>query len=238
MAPYGMYYDVSPGDRICLLPRLSLAEVMHIADLVRALAERAAEVVLVAKREHARSVRPLFDGTDVRFKFVTGWDEVYNGSPSVLEEMQRLGFKVVPLPSFREACPYLIMGEDPPQPGASLAVSRNPEAEQALLERVRATAGTVYAVVHDAPGRRVRRDLIPDSLPVVSVTDARFASPNVFDWVQVIDEAVQFHGIDSGFLMMADALGLRCRKYHHAYASAQTSPALTNHRYRDVVTIW
>lgn len=91
-----------------------------------------------------------------------------------------------------------------------------------------------YAVVHHDESRPIRRDLVPQHLAVVDVRDPAFRTDNLFDWITVLDHAAQLHAIDSCFLLVADMLALRCRKFLHAY----TSPAVTAARYTDVIAIW
>jgi hypothetical protein len=246
-------YDVKPGDRVCLLPRLSISELIALTGLVRSLCAGSVQVMLLAKRAHARAVRNLYGNVPgVRFKFVESWDELYTppedrgagdprgdadaGDPrdTVLGDLARLEYRVVPLPSFREACPYRMLGLDPKAAEYEFQLQRNLGDERALHESIVRRVGTVYAVVHDDPARLIRRQLLPQNMPIVDVRDPAFRTANPFDWITAIDRAVQFHGIDSCFMLMADCLGLRARKYLHAYASPAASSASS---YRDVVTI-
>jgi len=239
--PTGDVYQLDGCDRVCLLPRLSLSELIHIGGLVRAIAERATDVMLLAKRAHVGPIRCLYgDLPNVRFHFVDDWDQLYLPSTergeTLLERLEQKKFRVVPLPSFREACPYAMLGLPVGLAQTEFRLHRNLEDERRLLDLVTAAVGSTYVVVHDDPERRIRPSLTPDGLRVVSVRDPAFRTGNPFDWILVIDQAVQFHGIDSCFLMMADALDLRCRKFCHAYANP------TSHvrpgAYRDVVMVW
>lgn len=234
-------YQLENCDKVCLLPRLSLTELIHVSGLVRSICERSTDVMLLAKRDHVRPLRCLYgDLPNVRFQFVDSWDQLYSaasaGSDSLLDKLEKMQYRVVPLPSFREACPYTMLGL-----ASSLAVSnfklqRNLDDERHLLDKVVEAVGSTFVVVHD-DDRAIRKDLMPDGLPRVHVRDPRFRTPNPFDWIQVIDQAVQFHGIDSCFLMIADVLALRCRKFCHAYAYPTSHP-LRPAAYRDVVVVW
>jgi hypothetical protein len=234
-------YAVADGERVCLLPRLALSELIVLCGLVRGLCARAADVMLLAKRDHVRSIRNLYgDLPGVRFKLVDSWEALYTpanaAGETVLEEMARLGYRVIPLPSFREACPYRLLGVDPAARQHEFRLRRGLPEEGALHDRVVAAAGGTYVVVHDDEARPIRRELLPRGYAVVSVRDPRFRTPNAFDWVRVIDGAVQFHGVDSCFMLLAEFLALRPRKYLHAYASGGGAPQCCV--YRDVVTIW
>lgn len=233
-------YQLQSCDKVCLLPRLSLSEVMYISGLVRAVAAQSTDVMLLAKRDHVRPIRTLFaDLPSVRFKFVESWDELSKpgaSGASLLEYIEGQGYRLVPLPSFREACPYTLLGLESSLARCRFAVDRDEGAEHSLLERVHDEVGPTYAVVHDDDSRRIRRHLIPEGLPVVRVRDPRWRTANMFDWAQVIDHAIQFHGIDSCFLLMADLLGLKPRKFCHSYCDATSAsrPGV----YRDVITVW
>lgn len=240
-------YQLRDADRVCLLPRLSISELVHLSGLVRTICERSTDVMLLAKRDHVRPIRTLYaDIPNLRFRFVDSWDDAYgstkddddddNGGGSLLDQLEAKGFRLVPLPSFREACPYALMGLPVSLARTALEACRNPEAEAQLLRRVRAAAGQTYLVLHDDEERRIRRDLVPSGMPIVHVRDPLWRTENPFDWAAVIDHAVQLHGIDSCFVTMADALGLRARKFCHAYANPQMSGRPTP--YHDVITVW
>lgn len=254
-------YQLEGQEKICILPRLSLSELIHLNGLVRTICERSTDVMLLAKRDHVRPIRNLYgDIPHLRFHFVDTWEQVYGPGPgpvrdssdadadaataaaavapppSMLERMERQGYNIVPLASFRESCPYTMMGLPDALAETSFRVTRTLDAESALLDRVRSVVGTVYAVVHDDEDRRIRRHLIPEGLTVVNVRDPRFRRANAFDWIQVLDHAVQLHAIDSCFLLMADMLSLRCRKFCHAYPNP--SAHTRSSAYRDVITVW
>ncbi len=235
-----MAYQLAECDRVCLLPRLSLSDLIQISGLVRTICERSTDVMVLAKRDHVRSIRNLYgDIANARFTFVDSWDQLVarTGGESLLAQVEARGYRLVPLPSFREFCPYAMLGLEAALARTAFRLQRNLGEERALLERVKAEVGSVYAVVHDDEGRAIRRDtLIPAGLPIVSVRDPRWRTANIFDWVQVIDNASQFHGIDSCFMALADALDLRARKYCHAYADRATLPRAA--MFRDVIVVW
>lgn len=232
-------YEIKPGERVCLLPRLSLSELIALTGLVRSLCVNHCQVMILAKRAHARSIRNLYgDMPGVRFKLVESWDDVYaapKDRDTMLDELERHEYRLVPLPSFREACPYKLLGLDPDAAEYEFQLQRNLADEQALYDKISNEVGCVYAVVHDDESRPIRKAGLPENLPVVSVRDPRFRTANIFDWIQTIDRAVQFHGIDSCFMLMADCLSLRARKFLHVYASPTVPGKGT---YRDVVPIY
>lgn len=233
-------YQLEDCDKVCLLPRLSLSELIHISGLVRTICERSTDVMLLAKRDHVRPLRNLYaDIPHVRFKFVDSWDElvaVRDDSAPLLQQIEDLGYRLVPLPSFREACPYAMLGLEVSLAKTNFRLQRNLDDERALLDRVRAEVGATYVVLHDDDTRRIRQLLIPDGLPVVRVRDPRWRTHNVFDWIQVIDHAVQLHAIDSCFLLLADLLDLKARKFCHSYCDPTSSSRPG--AYHDVIVVW
>ena len=199
---------------VLVLPRLSLSELMHASALVRELCDRHGWIVVLTARRVASHVRHLFaDIGNLRFRFVDSWA----GARPLVHRAEAEGMTVIPLPSYRESCPYAAAGLDREMAWTRFQVSRESEGRQrALLCAVRDSVGNEYVVVHDVPGRELRRDLVPD-MPTVHVRDFPTASP--FDWIQVMDHAAQIHAIDSHFLQLADKLDLRASKYCHAYVT-------------------
>lgn len=223
-------------EKVCLLPRLSLSELIHVAGLVRRVCAQAVEVMLVTHRDNAIAARRLFgDTARLRFVFVEDWKALHGGD-GVLERMESAGFEIVPLRSYREVCPYAMVGL--PATAALIDVHRNSAAERQLLQRVRDEVGPVYVVVHDTRGRRIRPLTLPPRLPVVRTDDPRFRTDTPFDWLAVMDHAMQLHAIDSAFLMLAHVLSLRTRKFCHAYASNRAGTPFRASVYSDAIVVW
>jgi hypothetical protein len=221
--------------KVCLIPRLSLAELIYLVGLVRTLRSRKVDVMVITHRQHAPHVRALYgDIPGVRFTFLSGWSELHD--EPVLGKMQDAGYELLPLSSYRTVCPYAVVGLPSSVAGTEFNIERAPHAEKALLDRVRAEVGDSYVVVHDKPGRRLRAHLLPDALPLVRVDDPRFRAASPFEWIQVMDHALQLHAVDSCFLMLANILALRPRKFCHAYTDGNMAyrPSV----YGDAITIW
>jgi hypothetical protein len=226
------HYDVHDGDMVCLLPRLAVSELLALAGLVRHLCTaRSADVMLIANRAHLGPLRTLLgDVTDVRLKFVDDWGQL----PDVLPEIEKAGYRVIPLPGFREVSACRILGISEADARFEFQVHRRLAVEHALHAKIVDAVGPVYAIVHDDDTRRIRRGLLPSSLPVVSVRDPRFRTDNLFDWIYAMENAAQCHFIDSCFMLLADSLALRTRKFLHAYA-CRTGP---HYRYHDATVIY
>lgn len=224
-----------PGaSRVCVIPRLPLSELLYASGVVRALCGRGFDVMVVVHRDHANYVRRVFTGLPgVRFAFVRDWTDLHRG---VLDRVQAQGYALLPLPSYRTVCPYASVGLPAALAATEFKIERHLDAERSLLDRVRAALDNKpYAVVHDAPGRRIHRHLVPARLRLVHVDDPRFRTASILDWIQVMDHAAQVHGVDSCFLMLATLLSLRPRKFCHAYAdgSTQSRPPV----YGDAITV-
>lgn len=221
--------------KVCIIPRMSLSELIYVVGLVRTLRSCKIEVMVITHKQHAPHVRALYgDMPGVRFTFLSGWNELHD--EPVLGKMRDAGYTLLPLSSYRTVCPYAVVGLPSSVAASEFHIERVAHAEQALLERVRAAVGMSYVVVHDKPGRRLRTHLLPDSLPLVHVDDPRFKTASPFEWIQVMDHALQIHAIDSCFLMLANILSLRPRKFCHAYADRDTAYRPTV--YGDAITIW
>lgn len=206
----------------CVVLPFRLSEFIALSGVVRHLcAGSTTDVMLLADRDHVSSLRALFVGVPgLRFMFVLP-EEV----PATLKALRDAGCDIVRLRGMRVSDPYAAMSIPKPP----LEVDRHPTAEAALLHATRQAHGDGYVVVH---GDGVRVDLLPQRASVVRLPPS--AAHNIFNWVGVLEHAAEFHATDSSYLLMADALSLRTRKFLHAYASAHPT-----HKYSaDVVTIW
>lgn len=141
---------------------------------------------------------------------------------------------------------YLQCGLDPAlryaafgaPPGLAAAAARS----RALAARARAAAsGRPYVLVHDDAARPLDRARLPpasDRLAVLHVDDPRLRDvsgvddagalgDSLFDYVDAISGAAEFHGIDSSFMHMIDHLDLPVRlRVCHAYARETPSSQL------------
>lgn len=216
------------NEKVCLLPRLSMCELLEVCGLVRTVCSRSIDVMLVLKRDHVSLVHSLFgDLRNLRFTCVDAWH-----GPELHTTLGAKGYKLIPLPSTRDVNVYDVLGIDRSIMHTAFDIRRNLVAEQALFGRVKQAVGTTFVVVHDAPARRLKpKALRSVTLPIVRVED--FHTPNIFDWIGVLDHAIELHGIDCWVMVLADILALRPRKYVHAYACSK----LPRH-YRDAILVW
>lgn len=177
----------------------NLADAIALSPLIRRHvcdeAQSTTDVILLANRDHVSSLRPLFVGvSNVRFLFV---------GPSHVPGPE---WDVIQLP--RAKTPVAVP--------RSLEVNRNEGMEGALVHAIRQKHGDGYILAH-GPGLRTM--LFPNRAAVVWLPPPSHG--NVFDWIGVIEHATELHAVDSCYLVLADALSLRPRKFLHSYASAQ-----------------
>jgi hypothetical protein len=95
--------------------------------------------------------------------------------------------------------------------GAPPGVAAAAERSRALAARVRElAAGRPYALVHDDAARPLDRARLPLpwNVKVLHVDDPRLRSEDLFDYVDALAGAAEFHGIDSCFMHLAQHLAL------------------------------
>lgn len=216
------------NERVCLVPRLSACELIAVCGLVRAVCSRSSEVMLLVRKDHVGLIRHLFDAVpNLRFTRVDS-----TGDAAVLDSMERNGYKLIPLPSVRDMDVYALLGLSRDLLHTGFTVVRNISAENALLDKVVHAVGESFVVLHDSHTHRIKRDAIASSYPIVDVRDPAFRTWNILDWITVLDRAIELHAIDSCFMMLADILALRARKYVHAYPGTK----LPRH-FRDAIIV-
>ena len=232
-------------NKLCIVPHLGLGDMIILNGLVRDACEAHDEVLLFVKKAYISSIRSLFgDVTNLRLKFVA---EAHEFTAELFRSTAAMGYDMMFLgqhsgtrwraldPLWSRAL-YRQAGLDPARMYTGFRVARHPDREAAMLEAVRRAVGDVYVVVHDdaARGFVIRTSSLPPGMPVVHVDDPRWRTANIFDYAAVIDNAIQFHGFDSCFMLMADFLGVKARTFCHAYFK---DPALDQAFYRTNVTI-
>lgn len=229
--------------RVCLVPHLGLGDALVLAGLVRHACAAADEVLLFGKRAYAASLRTLFaDLPNLRMWFVEEFQDLYAGNFALLSAAVANGFEVVPVGAHGAAlglpgaaawqhadelwtrAMYKSVRADP---DLQYAAFKRPEltppqtaANDDVLKRAlaRRPRGARLVVLHDDPSRGfvIDRARLPAGAHVVHVDD--FGSCNVFDYVRLLDEADEFHAIDSCFLWLHHFLRLRSSAVCHAYA--------------------
>ncbi len=218
--------------KVCIVPHLGLGDMIILNGMVRVVCQANDEVMLFAKKAYVNSIRSLFHGIpNLRMKFVDECHEFYaNDCELIKRVVADMGYALLPmgvhtsedwrsLDDIWSRALYRQVGLDPDLMYSEFHVSRNQDREAMMLATVHKAVGMAYVVVHDDPARDfvIDRACLPPGLPVVHVDDKRWRSDNIFDYIQVIDNSVQFHGFDSCFMLLADFLHLGARNFCHAY---------------------
>lgn len=101
-------------------------------------------------------------------------------------------------------------------------VMRDYEAEERLYERVTGEIGRQYVIVHDDETRGLLLDkghpVLAASAPALprfhlgtrAIGNTEVWSSNIFDYLTLIDRAVEYHGMDSSFPLMMDLARTKC----------------------------
>jgi hypothetical protein len=238
----------SSGQRLCLITHLGLGDMILLNGMVRIACQKYSEVLLFVKKAYANSLRSLlYDLTNLRLKFVTEHYDLEANDFEAVRDVLAAGYLLMPTghyttddwqsldPIWSRAL-YRQVGLDPDSMYAEFRVQRNEDREARMLEKVRGHVGMAYVVLHDDPARGyvIDRSCLPPGLPVVHVDDPRWRADNIFDYAEVIDNAVQFHGFDSCFMLMADFLQLCRSNFCHAYLKDSKLP---ERFYRTGITI-
>lgn len=100
--------------------------------------------------------------------------------------------------------------------GAPPGLAAAADASKVLAARVRELAGgQPYVLVHDDAARPLDASRLPDDLVRVHVDDVR--AEDLFEYVDAIAGAAEFHGINSCFMHLVDHLDIPVKAVCHAY---------------------
>lgn len=238
-----MAASVLPGDprqKVCIVPHLGMGDMLVLKGLVKTACDQRPEVLLFAKRLYISSLRSLFaDLPNLRLKFVDEAHELHADGCKMMADAAAQGYALVRMgvhsgsnawraldPVWSRAL-YRQAGLDPGLMHTAFSAQRDEGRERALLHAVRRAVGDVFVVLHDDPSRgmHINRRHCPPGMPVVHVNDPRWRTANIFDYAGLLEQAIQFHGIDSCFVLMADLLALGARTFCHAYCKDADMPA-------------
>lgn len=235
--------------KVCIVPHMGLSDMLILNGLVRTACAERPEVLMFVKRSYISSLRTMFgDLPNLRLKFVDTVEQLYANGFRLAAEAVDAGYALLllgvhsssadwkSLDTTWQRALYRQAGLDPGLMRSGFRVQRNEERERALLATVKAAVGDAYVVVHDDPGRSLvlDRGFLPPGVPVVHVDDPRWRTKNIFDYASLIDNAIQFHALDSCFLLMADLMRLGSRAFCHAYVR---TPDLPDDFYKSDVTV-
>lgn len=109
-------------------------------------------------------------------------------------------------------------------------ITRNPQAEQALLDRLAIDPQVPYAVVHlQGSDHRAGFDssIIPQDWRIIEVVEG--LTPSIFDWIPVIEGAASIVMVDSVMANLVDQLGLGEDRYFIQRSHIGLTPVLGQH---------
>lgn len=220
-----------------LLPHMGMGDMLVLRGMVAALCDRLDRLVVLGAKRYRGSLETLFEDLAPKVALCLV-DEAHVVSPaygadgSVLAAFRRQGYSVIALgyhsgsadwkrldASWKHAL-YKQVGLDPGlmHSGFALPASRREQARR-MLEAVRRIAGDEpYVLVHDDPSRPLVLPPLPAGHRALHVDDPRFASDNLFDYVEVLRHAAHIHAIESCVALLVDLAGIRTPLTVHLYA--------------------
>jgi hypothetical protein len=206
-----------------ILGHLGLGDAFVQKGLVRTIAESTnGETIFFAKKRYEKSILDLYDDVDVSIVFVEDDVDIspaFGSDGRMWQAVEGEGFSVVPLGvhtgsnAWRKhdknwaKSYYRQLGVNPcDMHGKFGKMMRDEAANKAMHDRVVEKYGKRYAVVHDDESRNmgVEAGWLPEGLPVVHVDDPDIRSDRISDYLETIENAEEFVGIDSSFALVVD----------------------------------
>jgi hypothetical protein len=115
---------------------------------------------------------------------------------------------------------------------SSFYVQRDFEREKILFDKFNVIKNE-YIFIHDDDRFRVNENKIKSSLPIIRVN--RELTPIIFDYISLMENALEVHAIESSFQFVNDSLSLNNNTYVHRYA--RTLPQFELPKYKNVKEI-
>ena len=215
--------DQETHGKFAILPHMGLGDAFVQKGLVASIAERADEVVLIGKKRYEKSLFSIYDDIENLSFFLVDDDKdvspAFGADGKAWLALEKQGYAVIPLgyhtgnedwlktDTIWSRCLYKQLGVQPSAMHAKFGKIAVDEVKAAdMLEKVVDKLGCTYVVVHDDPGRDMKIDeaWLPAGVPVVHVDDPLIKSDRLPDYLALIENATEFHGIDSCFALMAD----------------------------------
>ena len=215
--------DKETHGKFAILPHMGLGDAFVQKGLVATIASHADDVVLIGKKRYEESLFAIYD--DIENLSVVFVDDDKDISPAfgadgrAWRALEKQGYAMIPLgfhtgnddwlkkDTMWSRCLYKQLGIQPSAMYSKFGKIAINEVKAAdMLEKVVTDVGCTYVVVHDDPGRDMKIDesWLPAGIPVVHVDDPRIKSDVITDYLTLIENATEFHGIDSCFALMAD----------------------------------
>lgn len=206
-----------------ILGHLGLGDAILQKGLVRVIAESTeGETVFFAKKRYEQSILDIYDDVDVQIVFVGDDVDVspaFGADGRMWQKLEEEGFAMVPLGVHTASNAwrkhdqnwaksyYKQVGVDPAAMyGRFGEILRDEDANRRMFESVVEKHGRRYVVVHDDAQRNmaVLPEWLPEGVPVVHVDDESIRSGRISDYLETIENAEEFVGIDSAFALVVD----------------------------------
>lgn len=219
----GSTVDKESHGKFAILPHLGLGDAFVQKGLVASIAEQATDVVLIGKKRYEESLFAIYD--DIENLSIVFVDDDKDISPAfgadgkMWSALEKQGYAVIPLgyhtgnqdwlkkDTIWSRCLYKQLGIQASAMYSKFGKLSIDEVKAAdMLEKVVTELGHAYVVVHDDPGRemKIEESWLPAGIPIIHVDDPRIKSDVITDYLTLIENATEFHGIDSCFALMAD----------------------------------
>lgn len=236
-------------DSAFIYPQQGLGDHLLCNGLYREISRNFNELVIAVKKNYAGTVTEmLYDLKNIRIQTypVHFWKYFAHNHAQL---MAKQGYKVFFLGNFENGFLesnqikfdegfYLQAGIDFRHRWDSFKVIRNYASEKKLLESMD-LENKRYIFVHDDYRRQMNIDnvYLPGDLPVIRPSDLSNGY-SFFDYIMLIENAKEFHGIESSFVALVEGLNLDLPKFAHRYAriEAKTNSSL-EFTYRNKWTI-
>lgn len=236
-------YAPYKGKKLLLLGHLGLGDIIIMNGLIRYKALFHEEVRLVVFTKYLDSVRFMFrDLTNITYEPVNCEADISPNYAMVIPQrlsdlVERDGYEYLPLGvhgrdagwqsrayDFAEA--FYVQADVPYDVRWKYGfILRDHARESEFYRRVCDCIGTPYRIIHDDPERRllINRELCGPGPSLFHVATKELNgcsvwSSNIFDYGLLIENADEYHGMDSSFMLMLDLIGSKCRNiYLHTY---------------------
>lgn len=209
--------------KVFLLTHLGQGDSIICNGMIRTIASKVEELLLVAKKPYKQAMVSMFgDLPNVSVEYVDDAPDVspaFNGgiAPPLFQDIIGRGFTFIPLglhtgnpnwqvnePNFAKAF-YNQVGLDYQCSWINFRFRMDVDKHLAMYNKVVKFYGYDYSFIHDDPKRKI---LIPrqPGVSYVHPDDSLIYSTNIFDYYLVIRNAKQLHFFDSCFGLLMDRM--------------------------------
>lgn len=182
---------------------LGLGDHIVCNGLVRYLTKFETDVTIAVKKHNAASVKAMY--ADTTFKF----DEILSDQDAInnyTNNIRRIGFERCELNTWEETF-YKQFNIDYSERWKSFYCARNKNAEQELLNKLNLPEKFAFVSTTASTGKY---DITIDTkLPIVELQNL---TPNMFDWIPVLEKATELHTIDSSIFHLIKQYKFNKRK--------------------------